>query len=55
MVYRLKHHHSGDNSDNSSNRDDEEDAANAITDLGPIEYPKGMFLRFGFTTVLCHL
>lgn len=44
MVCRLKHH-SGENSDNgSSNRDEEEDAANAITDLGPVEYPKGLFL-----------
>lgn len=42
MIYRLKHH-SGENSDNGSGRDEEEDAANMITDLGPIEYPKGLW------------
>lgn len=41
LVYRLKHH-SGDNSDNGSNREEEEDTANVVTDLGPIEYPKGL-------------
>lgn len=42
VLFRLKHH-SAENSDSGvNNREEEEDAANMVTDLGPIEYPKGL-------------
>lgn len=53
VFCRLKHHNT-ENSDNGNNRDEEEDTANIVTDLGPIEYPKGLQLFFLYISYICH-